>query len=182
MISLTRFREALQHLLHLEDTPRRIALAFAIGVFIGFSPPTGLHIVVAILVAWVMGLNKAIMVFGSLVNNPWTMVPIYATCLWVGVHLYGIHRFTPIDWNAVMPGTLIHQFEAAGAEGQGLFSALASTGLHFIDQFRTYFIPFLIGTVVVGLVASVVSYFILISIVTEYRKIRKRTHSSDPRS
>lgn len=176
MFSLDSFRTAIRHILHLDDTPRRIALAFAIGVFIGFTPPTGLHAALALLVAWLLGLNKAIMVIGTFVNNPWTLVPIYGTSLWIGVHLYGESRIPPLDWSAVMPGNLIHYFEGAGAEGKGLFSALASTAVHFVRQFKSYFLPFTIGTVVLGLVASIAAYFAVFYLVVEYRKIRDHAH------
>lgn len=179
VLSLQAFREAIRHLLHLEDTPKRIALAFAIGVFIAFTPPTGLHAVLALLLAWILGLNKVIMVLGTFVNNPWTLVPIYATSLWIGVHLYGEHRIPPMDWSSVMPGNLIHHFEDAGAQGKGLFGALGSTAVYFGRQFRSYLLPFAIGTVVLGLVASVVAYFIVHSAIVEYRKLRAHAHRGD---
>ena len=176
MFSLEAFRKGLRHVLHLDDTPRRIALAFAIGVFIGFTPPTGLHAVFALILAWVVGLNKAIMVLGTFANNPWTLIPIYGTSLWVGVHLYGHHKIPPMDWTAVMPGNLIHHFEDAGAQGKGLFSALGSTAVYFGQQFRSYFLPFAIGSIVLGLAASIVSYFIVYFLIVEYRKLRTHAH------
>jgi uncharacterized protein (DUF2062 family) len=137
MFSLERFRNLIGKLLHLNDTPKRIALAFAIGVFIGFSPPTGLHAALALVLAWIIGLNKVIMVLGTFVNNPWTLVPIYGSCLWIGLHLYGEHRIPPMDWSSVMPGNLIHHFEDAGAQGESLLAALTSTAVYFIGQFRS---------------------------------------------
>jgi uncharacterized protein (DUF2062 family) len=37
------FRALLRQVLHLQESPRRTALAFALGVFIAFSPAYGLH-------------------------------------------------------------------------------------------------------------------------------------------
>ena len=49
MIHFTRalVRRWLQALLHVHDTPERTASAFALGVFLGFSPFLGLHTIVA---------------------------------------------------------------------------------------------------------------------------------------
>ncbi|TKB87160.1 MAG: DUF2062 domain-containing protein, partial [Nitrospira sp.] len=38
-------RSLFRQVLHLDETPHRTALAFAIGSFIGFSPAYGLHMV-----------------------------------------------------------------------------------------------------------------------------------------
>jgi uncharacterized protein (DUF2062 family) len=38
-------RSLFRQVLHLDETPHRTALAFAIGIFIGFSPAYGLHMV-----------------------------------------------------------------------------------------------------------------------------------------
>ena len=40
-----RFKRWLEQLLHTHDTPHRTALAYAVGVFFGFSPVLGLHTV-----------------------------------------------------------------------------------------------------------------------------------------
>jgi len=50
-----RLGRALNALLLLEDTPERIALAFAIGVWIAFSPLLGIHTGLALGLAFVPG-------------------------------------------------------------------------------------------------------------------------------
>jgi uncharacterized protein (DUF2062 family) len=52
------FRKAFRRLLAIDDPPERTALAFAIGVFIAFSPPLGLHTIIATLVAFIFKFNK----------------------------------------------------------------------------------------------------------------------------
>jgi len=65
-----------------DEPPRRLAAAFALGVFIAFSPWLGLHIVSAVALAWLFRLNKVVVLTASLLNNPWTIVPMYVFCLW----------------------------------------------------------------------------------------------------
>ena len=53
-----KFRHYLRRLLALDDTPERIALAFAVGVFLAFSPLLGLHTVLGLAIAFLFGLNR----------------------------------------------------------------------------------------------------------------------------
>jgi uncharacterized protein len=86
-------RENLSHflkkLLALEDTPERIAKAFALGVFLAFSPLIGLHIVLGFGLAFFCGLNRLALLLGLFINNPWTLVPIYAAGTYLGGLLIG---------------------------------------------------------------------------------------------
>ena len=79
----------LKKLLALEDTPERIAKAFALGVFLAFSPLIGLHIVLGFGLAFFCGLNRVAMLLGLFINNPWTLVPIYAAGTYLGGLIIG---------------------------------------------------------------------------------------------
>lgn len=59
------------------------------GVWIAFCPFLGLHTALVFLCSWLFSLNFAI-VFGLsvLINNPWTMLPIYYFDYWVGMYWY----------------------------------------------------------------------------------------------
>ena len=71
------FRTAFRRLLALDDPPERTALAFAIGVFIAFTPLLGLHTILATLIAFLFRFNKIAIYTGTFVNNPFlTLVPI----------------------------------------------------------------------------------------------------------
>ena len=48
-----------QILLNVEDSPSRVAFAFALGVFIAFFPLVGIHTGLALLLAFVFRLSKA---------------------------------------------------------------------------------------------------------------------------
>ena len=139
-------RERLHEIIKLDDPPHRLALAFAVGVFIAFSPWLGLHIVSAIAIAWVFRLNKVAILTASFINNPWTIVPMYAFCLWFGVRITGGMSGVPdIAWSTL--------------GFRDLFSVL----LPFLW-------PFVAGTVVIGAVASVLSYGIVLWLIKRYRR------------
>jgi uncharacterized protein (DUF2062 family) len=58
MIGSSGTRRWLDQLLHTHDTPKRTALAYAVGVFFGFSPFLGLHTVLGLVVAFALNLNR----------------------------------------------------------------------------------------------------------------------------
>jgi uncharacterized protein (DUF2062 family) len=89
MIHLTRslLRRWADALLHIHDTPERTAAAFALGVFIGFSPFLGLHTLIAILLAFLLNLNRVAMLLGVYSNLPWIIAGYYAFTTWLGAAL-----------------------------------------------------------------------------------------------
>jgi uncharacterized protein len=139
-------RERIREVLKLNEPPARLALAFSLGIFIAFSPWLGLHIVSALFLAWLFRLNKVVVLTANFVNNPWTIVPMYAFCLWFGVKITGGGIAVPeIAWKS----------------------------LGFIDLFnilRPFLWPFVAGTVVVGAAASALSYFPFLWAVKRYRR------------
>lgn len=144
MALLDKFRSILQ----IRDTPHRIAMAFASGVFWGISPFLGLHTITAFGFAWIFRLNRLVAIVGVYVTNPWTIVPIYSFCIWIGAKMTGMQRILPdIDWAEI-------------------------TFLSFLDKLKILFWPFFIGTFTVAAVSSVVSYLIVYWVVVRYRKIQ----------
>lgn len=76
-----------------ERTPRKLALACAIGIFVAFSPLIGLHWLLTIIFAWIFGVNIVVVYAAAhVVNNPLTMVPLYlgdyAVGLWISNWLF----------------------------------------------------------------------------------------------
>ena len=84
------FRATFRRLLTLDDPPERTALAFAIGVFIAFSPFLGLHTIMATLVAFTFRFNKIAIYTGTFINNPFlTLVPIIIASYAIGAFVLG---------------------------------------------------------------------------------------------
>jgi uncharacterized protein len=91
MIHLTRslVRRWLDTLLHIHDTPERTAAAFALGVFLGFSPLLGFHTVLGILLAFLLNLNRVAVLLGVYSNLPWIIAGYYAFTTMVGAAITG---------------------------------------------------------------------------------------------
>ena len=87
---MIRPREALARLATLlphDESPWRVALALAIGVFISFTPFWGFQTLLALLVATVSRLNRAVTVAGTWLNLPWFAPFIYAGAVKLGAWL-----------------------------------------------------------------------------------------------
>jgi uncharacterized protein (DUF2062 family) len=83
-------RSYFRRLLALDDPPERTALAFAVGVFIAFTPLLGLHTILATLLAFLFRFNKVAIYAGTFVNNPFlTLVPIIFLSYAVGAAILG---------------------------------------------------------------------------------------------
>ena len=83
------FAHTIKKLLALEDTPERIARAFALGVFLAFSPLIGLHFFLGFGLAIFCGQNRLALFLGLFINNPWTLIPIYAAGTYIGGLIIG---------------------------------------------------------------------------------------------
>jgi len=111
-----RARLWLDHLLHTHDTPRRTAAAFAVGVFVGFSPFLGLHTVLGLVVAFAFRLNRVAMLLGVYSNLPWIAPAYYSLCTLAGATLLGID---------VPPGLLEDLRGSLAAASWGKFETFA---------------------------------------------------------
>ncbi|MEK6745274.1 MAG: DUF2062 domain-containing protein [Nitrospirota bacterium] len=142
----TYIRERIQEVLKLDEPPHRLSLAFSLGIFIAFSPWLGLHIVSAVFLAWMFRLNKVVVLTASFVNNPWTIVPMYAFCLWFGVKITRSNVQVPeIAWGSLGVRELY-------------------------DLLLPFLWPYLAGTLAVGGVAAVFSYFGFLWTLKRYRR------------
>ena len=146
----SRIKRTARQILHLGDSPRRTALAFAIGVFIAFSPVYGLHTISVFLFAWAFRLNVVAMLAGSLVNNPWTVLPILASTMWVGLTLFPTSAPLPLNWS------------------QFTFQMLWY-------QLQPFFLPFVVGATLLGILASLVAFALVLVVLQRYHE-HQRIH------
>src|SRR6185436_15482491 len=92
MIGSRDTRRWFDQLLHTHDTPTRTALAYAVGVFFGFSPFLGLHTVLGLVVAFAFNLNRVAVLLGVYSNLPWILPAYYtlATTLGAAILQYDV--------------------------------------------------------------------------------------------
>ena len=152
MLSLASIRSQLTKVLHLQEPPHRTALAFALGVFIAFSPTYGLHTLSAIFFAWAFRLNFAAILLGNFVNNPWTTVPILGATMWTGFFLLGMPDAPAFSWDSLSAEAI---FEVA----------------------MPYILPFTLGACTLSLLGALIAYPLGLFLISRYRKQRETANN-----
>jgi uncharacterized protein len=150
------FRSWMDNSLYWSLNRRSVTRAFALGLFLAFVP-LPVHLILSALLAMVLRLNVPVAVAGTLISNPFTMVPMFLFAYWVGCRVLGV---TPE----------VVQFE--------LTWHWLTNGLLPIWK------PFLLGCLIMGLTTAVTGYIVLgglwhLSLVLKYRK-RKAVSTPDP--
>jgi uncharacterized protein (DUF2062 family) len=156
-------RDLIKKLLHIEDTPERTALAYSIGIFLGFSPFLGFHTLVGLVIAFLFGLNRVAILLGVWTNTPWWIVPYYVIATWVGMWVTGFW----IDW-----ATLKEIFQLGmdqGFLGSDFWSRVTSqSGL---------LLSFLIGSLILCILLSLIAYPLSLKWIRFYRSRKKGAES-----
>jgi uncharacterized protein (DUF2062 family) len=99
MISLERIINFFKKIVLTERSPKKLAIAFCVGVFIAFSPFFGFHTIMTIFAAWYFHLNFAVIYSAAhIFNNPWTMVPLYMSDYIVGLKIFALLGLDPHAW------------------------------------------------------------------------------------
>jgi uncharacterized protein (TIGR03546 family) len=139
-----KWKKRIRSILTLDSHPGHISAGFAVGVFISFSPFFGLHTILAIAAAFLLRINKVTCLTGTLVNTPFTMVPVFIASNRIGEAFLGR---TPqkIIFQDLNLSTTLELLESHGAQ-------------------------ILIGTSLIGFVAALISYAILYYLIVRFRR------------
>jgi uncharacterized protein len=155
----------IQKMLHADDTPHRIALGVALGVFIGMTPIVGFQMIIAVAVAAMLRANKAVCVPMVWITNPVTIVPIYAGCFALGSMVLG---------SASAHASREHFEHILAAVEPAAFSRMLEVEYWsaILTELAQFGRELWVGCVIVGFVLGTVSYFLVRSAVSSYRNQR----------
>ncbi len=156
----------------LPDTPEKIARGIAAGVFASWTPFYGFHFLIAVLGALVLRGNVIASLLGTFFGNPLTYVPIGVVALSTGHFVLGSRFRGDIE------SSLMHKFGGAGRDLWHNFSAMFTSETAdwrrlgvFYDE---VFLPYLVGGIVPGVLASGVMYYLSLSLVRAYQNRRRK--------
>ncbi len=137
-----------KELKYLKGTPSEVALSYAIGVFIGFTPTIGFQTALCYAVARLFNKSFIILFLGSSTATgiPWLIPPVYYFEYWLGCKILKV------------PFLLSHFPHSVN------FSFLISLGK-----------PLLIGSIVPAITGGLVSYFIVFIILKFFKKEKVKT-------
>jgi uncharacterized protein (TIGR03546 family) len=140
MINIDKLKQKLNKILSLDAHPGHIAVGFAVGVFISFTPFFGLHTPLAIALAFAFRLNKLTCITGAWINTPLTIVPTLVASYHLGSFMMGKPSkelvFKGLEWHQLQP----------------------------------YAKSILLGSSIIGFVAAVAAYFICYWLVVAFRR------------
>ena len=155
-----RFRRWADHLLHIHDTPRRTAGAFALGVLFGFSPLLGLHTILALIFAFALRLNRVAVLLGVYSNLPWIIAPYYAVATLVGAAILGTE----------VPPDLLGRLR--GFVGGSGLSGVAPLMRELAPLAWSYTLGSTLGAVIL----SITAYYLALWMITARRRHLERLH------
>jgi len=143
-------RYVVYRLRRLSDTPHAVALGFAIGVFTAATPYLGTHMVMAALLAWVIGGSVVAALLGTFVGNPLTY-PL----LWYSTYEVG---------NLMLRGEMNERsIDLSG----GIFQKS-------LEQLWPILKPMTLGSIPVGLALAALGYVLVKPMVEAYKHRRRR--------
>ncbi|AEA33909.1 DUF2062 domain-containing protein [Hippea maritima] len=137
------YRQLLRQILSLEDSPKKIAASFAVGVFISISPFFGFHTILAVTLSILFKLNKVATITGSWINNPWTTPAVYYLDYKIGAFILN---------------------------DSSRFNLRPFSFEHYLHDGKNAFWDIFVGSIAFGMVVSIVSYFLIKYIVERYKK------------
>ena len=149
--------------LKLRGKPREIALGFALGLFIAFSPTMGIQIAIAVFLASIFKWSKISAALAVQITNPLTAPFIYGLTYRLGAQFLGLENSFKLG-DQIRLETILEMFGRA----PGIFGAMT------------------LGGILVGLPAAGAGYFIAYGIIRRYRtrqsiaKASKGSGDSEP--
>ena len=155
-----RLRKRIRDLAGLDDTPHKIAMGFALGIFIGFVPIMGVQMAVVLPFALAFRGNKGAAVSGVWITNPVTVIPIYYVNYVVGLWFTPYAHMTWADFSAVFADIDTGRFLQLGAE---------------------LLVPLFVGGTILGAVLGVPTYFATKAFVIRYRLKRQQRRKEKER-
>lgn len=154
--------------LSLNDTPHRIALGVAIGIFWCWTPTYGIQMILTVLTAWLLRANKLVGVPFVWISNPVTIIPVYGPNLLLGQWILG----KPVgNFNAL--------YNAMRADG-----TLSTKIWNIWHEILPIFWELWVGSSIIATLLAGLSYFAVFRMVVVYRARRQHRmieHQADER-
>ncbi len=160
--------------IHIDDSPERIAGGVFAGIFIAYTPFLGLHIFIGLFAAFLFKINKFATLSFVWISNVFTLIPIYYPSYLIGRRLINIFYETqPMSKTEIM-----HCF-------RNIFTDMALNNV-FSREFWSSFISLLtrigpellVGGIFTGLPMAALGYYLTFKIITRHRKRVERAQKT----
>lgn len=138
---LDYFKGLLKKLVFGERSAHKLALSFAMGMFIGFSPYIGFHNIMIFLFSWIFRLNTLTTFAVAHINNPLTTVPVLSICYVFGQWI--IHDLFRVSFNFSNPAWI---------------TFINGKLTYYLGMPKICFWTFFIGANVLAIILALISY------------------------
>ncbi|MFA6133829.1 MAG: DUF2062 domain-containing protein [Phycisphaerae bacterium] len=149
-------------IIHVDDTPHRIALGVAIGMFVAWTPTSGMQMVLIVALSALCRANKVVGVPMAWLSNPATLW-VNVLCYVLGCKMLGLAHNEAAFWAAL---------KDAISGGHGLIGGT----VHFFQAIGGVFWPLLLGSLVFSAVLGALTYFATYYAVRFFRRRRAAHH------
>jgi len=162
-----KFKRFLKYrILHIDDSPRQIALGVAIGLFVAWTPALGMHTLMAIGLCILLRANKFAGIAFVWTSNLFTFIPIYYPNYLVGRYILRSFSSNP-DIPRKELGDILEQLNYSTG-----FNAIFDQ--HFwINLFKSLWemgYELWIGSIIMGILVALLGYLIIYQMVVQQRK------------
>ena len=137
------------------DSPRRTAAAFALGVFLSFSPFIGLQTAIGMTTAFLLRLSRIAVFIGLCMNLPWIIVPWYTVTTIAGGFL--LDRPVAADFGARLDALMELSFFTAEFRSRAF------------DLLAPFFWSFLVGSTAGAILVGIAAYMVTVRMLTRWR-------------
>ena len=152
-----RLRPVLRWLIRLRGSPQAIAGGFSLGLFIALTPTIGLQIVLAFFLATALNVNRPAAVLAVWITNPITIPAIFSINYWLGSLIWEGPSVPDVSRRLFELASQLTTLDLWAITDQ--LSAVAELGIDII-------IPLVLGSIIAGTLSSILSYFILLRLLT----------------
>ena len=160
-------RPIITRILHLGDSPHRIAMGVFLGFLIGWTPTMGAQIFLYLIFAFLLRANRASGLLPIMLTNPLTALPVYVFNWRIGrliLHPGGVDEVDQAIQRQTMD-SFLDDFHIARLFDGEFWSSMG-------PAFRAFGLELIVGCLVVGLVCGTVGYAATYYGVVAYRRRR----------
>ncbi|HPS54920.1 MAG TPA: DUF2062 domain-containing protein [Sedimentisphaerales bacterium] len=166
----TKFENAMRFLkfrvLHVNDSPKSIAMGVCLGVFVAWTPILGVHMMTALFLAVIAKANKLVSVLTVWVSNPFTYLPMWSLGYMVGRTLTKIFNGTAVD----QPQDITQHVSSFSMVE--IFSRFFEIALwkEIASSLWSKGIELWIGCLILGTISAIAGYFLTYYLIVKHRK------------